>query len=65
MVDGRPSIQVDPEGALRQANHKFSTRFTEVEQRFEARGQPLRDATIDELEAEWQRVKRDESAGRE
>ena len=58
-------LGVDPEGALRQANHKFSTRFTEIERRFQARGHPLRDATIDEMETEWQQVKRDESARRE
>ncbi len=58
-------LGVDPEGALRQANHKFLTRFTEIERRFQARGHPLRDATIDEMETEWQQVKRDESARRE
>ena len=57
-------LGVDPEGALRQANQKFSTRFSEIERRFQARGHSLRDATIDEMEAEWQRVKRDESGRR-
>ena len=56
-------LDIDPEGALRQANRKFSNRFTELERRFLARGRPLRDATLDEMDAEWRHIKRDESAG--
>jgi MazG family protein len=48
---------IEPEAALRKANAKFSTRFTAVERRLETRGRTVHDATLDELEAEWQQVK--------
>ena len=54
-------LGIEPEGALQSANRKFATRFSELERRFAARGQVLRDVTLDELEAEWQRLKRDAS----
>ena len=50
-------LDVDPETALRAANRKFSERFAALESRLEARGVALRDATLDEMEAEWARVK--------
>ena len=43
---------------LRRANGKFRERFTEVERRVEGRGERLQDKTLEELEAEWQAVKR-------
>ena len=48
---------IDPESALRKANEKFTARFTALEQTFEARGQSLQDATLDEMEDVWQSVK--------
>ena len=51
-------LGIEPEGALRRANQKFSDRFSELERRFGARGQPLRDATPDEMDTEWERIKR-------
>ena len=45
---------IDPESALRKANEKFTMRFTALEQTFEARGQSLQDATLEEMEAEEQ-----------
>jgi MazG family protein len=53
-------LGVEPETALRRANDKFRERFTAVEQRIEARGERLQEKTLDELEAEWQDVKRRE-----
>ena len=50
-------IEVDPESALRAANRKFSERFSAIEFRLQERGIALRDATIEEMEAEWERVK--------
>ena len=50
-------LDVDPESALRAANRKFSARFTALEARLRERGVALRDATLDEMEAEWGRVK--------
>ena len=51
-------LGVEPEAALRRANDKFRERFTAVEQRIEARGERLQDKTLEELEAEWQGVKK-------
>jgi MazG family protein len=51
-------LKIDPESALRAANNKFTRRFRSVEQRLAAEGQSLHDATTDELEREWQAVKR-------
>jgi len=53
-------LEVDPEQALRNANRKFERRFRSIEERLAARGEPLADATLDEMEAEWQRVKAEE-----
>jgi MazG family protein len=50
-------LGIEPEAALRRANEKFTARFDAVEDAFIARGTPLADATLDEMEAEWQRVK--------
>lgn len=50
---------IEPESALRQANEKFTRRFEEVERRLEARGTSVHDATLEEMENEWAKVKRD------
>jgi len=50
-------LGIEPEAALRRANEKFTRRFDAVEQAFLARGQSLSGATLEEMEAEWQRVK--------
>ena len=51
-------LGIEPEAALRQANEKFTTRFDAVERAFVDRGRALQDATLQEMEDEWQRVKR-------
>jgi MazG family protein len=53
-------LGVEPEAALRKANEKFTTRFNELEARFEQSGRQLDGATLEEMEREWQNVKRDE-----
>ncbi len=50
-------LGIEPEAALRRANDKFTRRFDAVEQAFAAQGRALGDATLEEMEAEWQRVK--------
>jgi MazG family protein len=50
-------LGVEPESALRKANDKFSARFDALERAFESRGRSVHDATLDEMEAEWQSVK--------
>ena len=51
-------LGIEPEAALRRANEKFTRRFDAVEQAFAARGRSLQDAALEEMEDEWQRVKR-------
>lgn len=51
-------LNVDAERALRSANHKFEHRFRAVEKHFERSDKPLSDASLDEMEAIWQRVKK-------
>ena len=50
-------LGIEPEAALRRANEKFTSRFDAIEHAFTARGQSLHDATLEEMEAEWQNVK--------
>jgi ATP diphosphatase len=50
-------LQIEPETALRQANDKFTRRFDALEADFAARGRRVQDATLDELEDVWRRVK--------
>ena len=56
-------LGLDPEACLRQANAKFTRRFEAVEDGLAARGQAPADATLQEMEAEWQRAKATERAG--
>lgn len=48
------------ENALQAANRKFTRRFREVEQIVTASGKTLEQATLDEMEAAWQQVKKQE-----
>ncbi len=53
-------LKVEPETALMHANAKFVRRFGHIESAFEARGRPLKDATLDEMEALWAEAKENE-----
>jgi len=50
-------LGIEPEAALRRANEKFTSRFDAVEQAFADRKQSMSDATLEEMEAEWERIK--------
>jgi len=50
-------LGIEPEAALRRANEKFTKRFDAMERSLAARGRALRDCSLDEMEAEWQRTK--------
>jgi ATP diphosphatase len=50
-------LGVEPEAALRRANDKFTRRFDALERSFAARGRALHDATLQEMEDEWERTK--------
>ena len=53
-------LGVEPESALRKADDKFARRFTELERRFAARGESLKDAGLARMEDEWGRIKDEE-----
>ena len=55
-------LGIEPEGALRRANEKFTKRFDALERAFLDRGQPLDSATLEDMEAEWERVKAGETS---
>ncbi len=50
-------LGIEPETALRKANDKFTTRFNALEERFEREGRALEGATLEEMEAEWRKIK--------
>ncbi|MCC7418124.1 MAG: nucleoside triphosphate pyrophosphohydrolase [Acidobacteria bacterium] len=52
-------LGIEPETALRKANDKFTHRFTAMETLAASAGRAMREMTIEELEACWQRVKRE------
>lgn len=50
-------LNIEPESALRAANDKFSARFAAVEADLEARGSSVHAASVEDMEAAWQRIK--------
>jgi nucleoside triphosphate diphosphatase len=56
-------LKIEPEAALRAANRKFTSRFAGMQERLESRGLSLGQATLDQMEHEWQAVKRAEAKG--
>jgi ATP diphosphatase len=48
-------LELDPEECLRAANAKFERRFQGVETRLAQRGLAPADASLEAMEAEWQR----------
>lgn len=50
-------LKVDPEGALRAANAKFTRRFHHIERALAARGVKPGTASLEEMEALWQEAK--------
>ena len=53
-------LAVDPEQALRRASRKFERRFRKVETALAAAGKAPGAASLEEMEAEWQRAKAEE-----
>jgi ATP diphosphatase len=58
-------LKVDPETALRHANRKFERRFRGIEQRLAAQGRDIRKSSLDEMEALWNEVKKEERLKRQ
>ena len=53
-------LKVNPEDALRSTIAKFDRRFRQVEQDFKSRSVSMTDATLEEMDAVWDRVKKEE-----
>jgi MazG family protein len=54
-------LKLHAEDLLTAASDKFSRRFRAVEAEFKAAGKPMKGATLEELDAAWERVKAAES----
>ncbi len=56
-------MKVDPEGALRAANGRFTRRFRHVEATAEAQGRSLHDMALEEMDELWEQAKAEERGG--
>lgn len=56
-------VDAEPEGCLAAANAKFERRFKGIEAALEAEGRTAKEASLEEMEALWQVVKKAEKAG--
>ncbi len=54
-------LEVDPEQALRGTNRKFERRFARVETELANCGKRPEEATLEEMDAIWERIKHDET----
>lgn len=54
-------LEIDPEGALAAANLKFRRRFAAVEAGLAGAGRNIAEATLEEMEEQWQAAKRAEN----
>lgn len=50
-------LDIDPEAALRRANAKFASRFSQVEAAVQAQGKEMRALTLLELDRLWEEAK--------
>lgn len=57
-------LQIAPEDALRAANQRFTQRFQEVERGLEAQGVPFGEASLEQMNALWDKAKAQEKGPR-
>lgn len=55
-------LDIDPETALRQTNKKFERRFRGIEEALAQQGRDISASSLDEMEALWNRIKREEKS---
>lgn len=55
-------LDIDPELALSRTNTKFRRRFSGIEDALRARGEGLADASLEDMDREWERIKAEERA---
>ena len=51
-------LDIDPEQALQQANHRFAKRFKYVETSLAAEGRSTSEATLEEMDRLWEEAKK-------
>lgn len=56
-------LEIDPEDALRDANRKFVRRFRRLLREFQDQGKDIGKAGLEEMDAVWDDIKRDERPG--
>ncbi len=56
-------LQLDAENALELTNKKFISRFTQMEKDANGTGKALQDMTLTEMDAIWDKIKRQQSVG--
>ncbi len=56
-------LDIDPETALRRTNQKFERRFRGIESMLAEQGRNITDASLDEMEAIWNKIKSAEKLG--
>lgn len=56
-------LKLDPEAALRNANTKFTRRFSHIETRLAEDGRTPEDSTLEEMDALWDEAKHHERSG--
>lgn len=52
-------LDVEPETALNRTNRKFRQRFKFIEQELKAKGEDMESATLEEMDALWNKAKSD------
>lgn len=60
LVNVGRQLKIDPEDALRRMTGRFAARFRHIEAHAEVTGRSLNDLPLDEMEAVWQRAKREQ-----
>ena len=61
LVNVARRLGIDPEDSLRRMTFRFAARFRHIEQHAEGTGRAVSELTLAEMEAVWQRAKREES----
>lgn len=57
-------LAIDPEEALEKTNQKFIGRFKEVETRLNKQGKSVVDATLEEMDEQWEEIKKEQRTKR-
>ena len=62
IINAARLYKVNPDNALERTNRKFIYRFNYMEQKLREQGRPLKEVSLEEMEAIWQEAKKTETA---